>query len=54
MRRCVMAAWMAALCVAGSASATPVVLSNAPANDWYPGCTPTAAGSVMGYYDLHG
>ncbi|MBN2024275.1 MAG: PEP-CTERM sorting domain-containing protein [Pirellulales bacterium] len=47
-------AWMAALLIAGSASGAPVLLSDVPAYDWYHGCSPTAAGSVMGYYDMHG
>ena len=34
--------------------ATPVLLSDVPAYDWYHGCGPTAAGSVIGYWDLKG
>jgi hypothetical protein len=30
------------------------VLSNVPAYNWYHGCGPTAAASIIGYYDLHG
>ena len=30
------------------------VLQDVPAYDWYHGCGPTAAASVIGYYDLHG
>ena len=33
---------------------SPVFLSNVPAYNWYHGCGPTAAASVIGYYDLHG
>jgi hypothetical protein len=31
-----------------------VSLSSVPAYNWYHGCTPTAVGSVMGYWDVHG
>lgn len=37
-----------------SAAALPVTLSNVPAYNWYHGCGPTAAASVIGYWDLHG
>jgi hypothetical protein len=30
------------------------ILSNTPDYDWYYGCTPTAAGMLMGYYDIYG
>jgi hypothetical protein len=30
------------------------VLPDAPAYDWYYGCSPTSAGMMMGYYDIHG
>ncbi|MBN1507897.1 MAG: hypothetical protein JW955_13685 [Sedimentisphaerales bacterium] len=40
--------------VGSVASATPVVLSDVPAYDWYHGCGPTAAASVVGYWDVHG
>lgn len=33
---------------------SPVTLPDVPAYDWYHGCGPTAAGSVIGYWDLHG
>lgn len=33
---------------------TPMLLSNVPAYNWYHGCGPTAAASVIGYYDVHG
>jgi len=36
------------------ASASPVLLTNAPAYRWYHGCGPTAAAAVLGYWDLHG
>lgn len=35
-------------------AADPVVLPHVPAYNWYHGCGPTAAASVIGYYDLHG
>ncbi len=38
----------------GPAGGSSVVLSQVPAYNWYHGCGPTAAGSVVGYYDLHG
>ncbi len=34
--------------------ATPITLLDVPAYDWYHGCAPTAAASVIGYWDLHG
>jgi hypothetical protein len=30
------------------------VISGVPAYNWYHGCGPTAVGSVLGYYELHG
>jgi hypothetical protein len=53
MRRLVMAACFLSLFIFAS-TASAVVLSNVPAYNWYHGCTPTAVGSVMGYWDLHG
>jgi len=38
----------------GTAYRAPVSLSNVPAYNWYHGCGPTAAASIMGYYDVHG
>jgi hypothetical protein len=29
-------------------------LQNAPDYDWYHGCSPTSAGMLAGYYDIHG
>jgi hypothetical protein len=46
----VLGAWFSASPV----GATPILLSNVPAYNWYHGCGPTAAGSVVGYWDLHG
>ena len=37
-----------------SALGSPVTLSDVPAYNWYHGCSPTAAASVIGYWDLHG
>jgi hypothetical protein len=37
---------------AGGGSAK--VISGVPAYNWYHGCGPTAAASIVGYYDLHG
>lgn len=37
----------------GTAAAS-VTLSQVPAYNWYHGCGPTAAGSIIGYWDLHG
>jgi len=36
------------------ATADLYVLDSVPAYDWYHGCGPTAAGSVIGYWDLNG
>jgi hypothetical protein len=33
---------------------SPCTLSNVPAYNWYHGCGPTAAASIIGYYDVHG
>ena len=44
-------------CLAASSAqalASPVTLSNVPAYNWYHGCGPTAAASIIGYYDLRG
>ena len=37
-----------------NANATIVTISDVPAYSWYHGCGPTAAASVIGYYDLNG
>jgi hypothetical protein len=34
--------------------AAVVTIADVPAYEWYHGCGPTAAGSIIGYYDLHG
>ncbi|MBN1590169.1 MAG: tandem-95 repeat protein [Pirellulales bacterium] len=39
---------------AGFSDGAPCTLSNVPAYDWYHGCGPTAAASIIGYYDVHG
>lgn len=36
------------------AGASTVVLDNVPAYSWYHGCGPTAAASILGYWDLNG
>jgi len=36
------------------AKADPYVLDDVPAYNWYHGCGPTAAGSIIGYWDLLG
>ena len=45
-----------AICIGGAhqGHAGQVVLPNVPAYAWYHGCAPTAAASIMGYWDLHG
>lgn len=35
-------------------SISAVTISGIPAYDWYHGCGPTAAGSIIGYYDMNG
>ena len=40
--------------VCSVSSGAAVSLSGVPAYNWYHGCGPTAAGSVVGYYDLLG
>ena len=42
------------LSLSGLAGAAPALLSDVPAYNWYHGCGPTAAASVLGYWDLHG
>ncbi len=37
-----------------AACATPIVLPGVPAYNWYHGCTPTAIGSIFGYWDQNG
>ena len=54
MRKCAIAACLLGLLAAGNALGTTVTLSNVPAYEWYHGCTPTAVGSIMGYWDIHG
>lgn len=34
--------------------ANQVILQHVPAYDWYNGCGPTAAGMILGYWDLNG
>lgn len=38
----------------GNASSTAKFLTTVPAYNWYNGCGPTAAASVLGYWDLFG
>lgn len=40
--------------LAASAEAAVVTIADVPAYNWYHGCGPTAAASIIGYYDLHG
>lgn len=35
-------------------NAAKVTIADIPAYSWYHGCGPTAAASIIGYYDLHG
>lgn len=41
-------------CIVESAIADPTVLTNIPSYNWYHGCGPTAAASIIAYWDLHG
>jgi hypothetical protein len=54
MKKFVVLACLIAFLFSANAFGAVVALSNVPAYDWYHGCTPTAVGSVMGYWDLHG
>jgi hypothetical protein len=54
MKNFVIVACVIALLIPASAFGAVVQLSNVPAYNWYHGCTPTAVGTVMGYWDLHG
>lgn len=38
----------------GISYAQPVILSDVPDYEWWYGCSPTAAGMLIGYYDIHG
>jgi hypothetical protein len=43
------------VCISYSSSRVEgAVLSNAPAYEWWYGCSPTTAGMMMGYYDING
>ena len=44
----------AVLAICLTAHAAPVTLSNVPAYNWYHGCGPTAAASIIGYYEMMG
>jgi len=37
-----------------TAYASPVTIDNVPAYSWYHGCSPTAVGMVLGYWDMNG
>ena len=52
----VTAACAAVLILTGgsNAAAAPIVISDVPSYTWTHGCGPTAAGSIFGYWDLHG
>jgi hypothetical protein len=54
MRMRVLAAVLVGLLVPQGVFAAAVILPDVPAYNWYHGCSPTAAGSIMGYWDLHG
>lgn len=54
MKNFVIVACLLAILVPATAFGASVTLSYVPAYNWYHGCTPTAVGSVMGYWDLHG
>ena len=45
---------LAVLVSAGLAGGAPVTLSNVPHYNWYHGCGPTAAASIIGYYEMQG
>nr|WP_319491142.1 C39 family peptidase [uncultured Desulfobacter sp.] len=46
--------WGLLLSVVTPAGASTVLLENVPAYEWYHGCGPTAAASILGYWDLNG
>lgn len=57
----ILAFWFLLLGTPSGPSATEIgffeqgdTLSNAPDYDWWYGCSPTAAGMMMGYYDING
>jgi hypothetical protein len=53
MGKTLMVMTMLVLAVA-TAHATQFVIKDVPAYAWYHGCGPTAAASILGYYDMHG
>lgn len=54
IRWLIVVVWAGLVAAAAPAIASPVSLSNVPAYNWYHGCGPTAAASIIGYYDLRG
>jgi hypothetical protein len=54
MKNFVIVVCLLALLIPATSFGAAVSLSNVPAYNWYHGCTPTAVGSVMGYWDMHG
>ena len=51
---CSFTAFLFIFLVCSSAGAVSVVIDGVPAYEWYHGCGPTAAASILGYYDLNG
>lgn len=41
-------------CFISTSYSQTVLIDDVPAYQWYHGCGPTAAASIIGYYDLHG
>jgi hypothetical protein len=54
MKNFIIVVCLIAIFIPASTFGAVVSLTNVPAYNWYHGCTPTAVGSVMGYWDLHG
>jgi hypothetical protein len=49
--------WQLAIAIVlacGTCAADPIIISGVPAYYWYGGCGPTAAASIIGYWDQHG
>ena len=53
-RRIVFLVMFPSLLICGAARADPIVIGDIPAYSWYHGCGPTAAASILGYWDLYG
>jgi hypothetical protein len=54
LNRLIVCAVAPVVALSADLEAAVVTISDVPAYEWYHGCGPTAAGSIIGYYDLNG